>query len=297
MLLSWSAAAIAASCLAALSIVLRRCQPDRWRIVAPLAWETAVVLSLYAFWMKGADWAVTRAGGATGHALWVWRVEQDVHLPSEVWVQHLVLPHPLWVQAVNGFYAIVHVPALIIFLVWLYFRHPDRYTRWRNVGAVLTGICLLIQMIPVAPPRLLPQLGFVDTAVRYGQSVYGTGGIKIAPQLAAMPSVHVGWAVFIAVAVIAVSPSRWRWWVLAHPVLTVFAVVATANHWWLDGIVAGAFLPVAMAVEAMAASAYAGVAAVRATLMRGGRSERVRPAIPAAEIVLVDAAAREDLRR
>ena len=261
MWLSWSAAAGAAIGLAMLSVVMRRAQPDRWRILAPLAWETAVVLTLYAFWMKGADWAVTRAAGATGHGLWVWRVERDVHLPSEVWVQHLVLPHPLWVQAVNGFYAIVHVPALIIFLIWLYFRHPGEYSRWRNIGAVLTGACLLIQMIPVAPPRLLPQLGFVDTAVRYGQSVYGTGGIKIAPQLAAMPSVHVGWAVFVAVAVIAVSPSRWRWWVLVHPALTVFAVVATANHWWLDGIVAAALLPLAMLVEAGAAAAYAALAA------------------------------------
>jgi len=295
MLLSWSAAAIAASCLAALSILLRRTQPQRLRIVGPLAWETAVVLSLYAFWMKGADWAVTRASGATAHGLWIWRVEHDVHLPSEVWVQHLVLPHPLWVQAVNGFYAVVHVPALIIFLVWLYFRHPDRYPRWRNVGAVLTGACLLIQMIPVAPPRLLPQLGFVDTAVRYGQSVYGTGGIKIAPQLAAMPSVHVGWAIFIAVAVISVSPSRWRWWVLAHPVLTMLAVVATANHWWLDGIVAGALLPVAVAVEAMAAAAWAGVSA-RAALLRRDRVRTVFPTGPAAEVALFDAP-REELRR
>src|SRR6202035_1447643 len=107
----------------------------------------------------------------------------------------------------NGFYAVVHVPALIIFLVWLYFRHPERYCRWRNVGAVLTAACFRTEMIPVAPPRLLPQRGFVDTPVRYGQSVYGTGGIKSAPQLAAMPSVHVGWAVFIAVAVISVHTS------------------------------------------------------------------------------------------
>src|SRR5581483_10461320 len=123
---------------------------------------------------------------------------------SELSVQRLFLPHPLWAQAANGFYAVVHVPALIVFLLWMYFRHPTQYAKWRNVGAVLTGACLLIQMVPVAPPRL-------------------------APQLAAMPSVHVGWAVFIAVAVILVSPSRWRWLVLAHPALTALAVVATAN--------------------------------------------------------------------
>jgi hypothetical protein len=257
MLLPWSDAALIALVLALGSVAARRYTSRVARITGPLAWETAIVLALYAFWMKGADWAVTRAGGATGHALWVWHVERDLHLPSELSVQRLFLPHPLWAQAANGFYAVVHVPALIVFLLWMYFRHPDRYARWRNVGAVLTGACLLIQMVPVAPPRLMPQLGFVDTALRYGQSVYGTGGIKIAPQLAAMPSVHVGWAVFIAVAVIMVSPSRWRWLVLAHPALTALAVVATANHWWLDGIVAAALLPVAMGIEAGVAVAWA----------------------------------------
>jgi len=257
MLLSWSAAAVIASCLAAFSLAVRRARPNRGALAAALAWEAAIVLALYAFWMKAADWAVTSSAGAAAHGRWVWRVERDLHLPSEVSVQHLVLPHPLWVQAVNGFYAVVHVPALVVFLVWLFFRHPGVYTRWRNVGAILTGSCLLIQMIPVAPPRLLPDLGFVDTAVRYGQSVYGTGGLKIAPQLAAMPSVHVGWAVFIAVAVIAVSNSRWRWLILLHPALTLFAVVSTGNHWWLDGIVAAALLPCAMALEALAAVGWA----------------------------------------
>jgi hypothetical protein len=57
-----------------------------------------------------------------------------------------------------------------------------------------------------------------------------------------MPSVHVAWAALVALAVIVASSSRWRWWVLAHPVLTVVAVTATANHWWLDGIVATAIL-------------------------------------------------------
>ncbi|HZQ57368.1 MAG TPA: phosphatase PAP2 family protein [Acidimicrobiales bacterium] len=257
MLLPWGDAALIALVLAVASRGARRWPSRAARVAGPLAWETAIVLALYACWMKGADWAVTSAGGATGHGLWVWHVERDLHLPSELSVQRLFLPHPLWAQAANGFYAVVHVPALIVFLLWMYFRHPTQYAKWRNVGAVLTGACLLIQMVPVAPPRLIPQLGFVDTALRYGQSVYGTGGIKIAPQLAAMPSVHVGWAVFIAVAVILVSPSRWRWLVLAHPALTALAVVATANHWWLDGIVAGALLPIAMGVEAGVAAGWA----------------------------------------
>ena len=218
-----------------------------------LALETAIVLGLYALWQEGGSLAVNHVAGAESHGRWVWNAERAMHLPSEVDVQGLVLSHPHLVEALNGFYDIVHVPALIGFLLWLYFRHRDQYAKWRTIGAILTGGCLLVQMIPVAPPRLMPGLGFVDTAMRYKESVYTPGGVGDATQLAAMPSVHVGWAVFIAVAVIAVSKSRWRWLIVTHPAATVFAVVATANHWWLDGIVAAALLPVSAGVYVIGA--------------------------------------------
>jgi hypothetical protein len=89
-------------------------------------------------------------------------------------------------------------------------------------------------LLPVAPPRMLP--GIVDTAMVYGQSVYANG-LPI-DQLSAMPSVHVAWAVLIGYYVWRVSPSRWRFIGPAHSVLTIYFVVATGNHWWLDGIVA-----------------------------------------------------------
>ena len=71
--------------------------------------------------------------------------------------------------------------------------------------------------------------------------MYAISGITV-DQLSAMPSVHVGWAVLVGLGGAPVSRSRYRWWVLIHPVLTVFVVVATANHFWLDGIVAGLLL-------------------------------------------------------
>ncbi len=249
MWLRWDVAAIVAAGLAGFSLALRSTASHRLAVAAGVAKEAAVVLGLYAVWQKAGALAVTSIAGASSHARWIWHVERASRLPSEAAVQRVFLPHPLLVQALNGFYAIVHVPALIVFLLWLYGRHRDRYPEWRNRGALLTGACLLIQMIPVAPPRLLPDLGFVDTAVRYGQSVYGPNGISIAPQLAAMPSVHVAWAVFIAVAVVQTARSPWRWLVVLHPALTLLAVVATGNHWWLDGIVAAALLPPAVLVE------------------------------------------------
>ena len=76
---------------------------------------------------------------------------------------------------------------------------------------LFTGLSLLVQLIPVAPPRMLPADQMVDTAVMYGQSVYGSVAGFRADQLSAMPSVHIGWALLVAVVVVQVSRSRWRW--------------------------------------------------------------------------------------
>jgi hypothetical protein len=256
MLLPWNVAAVMAVCLVAFSLVLKRA-PGRAAAAEGPVRETGVVLALYALWQWGGGIAITHVAGATSHARWVWNFERAVDLPSEVSLQRLVLPHAWLVQFLNIFYDGVHVPALIIFLIWLYFRHRDEYPRWRNIGALATGAMLAVQLIPVAPPRLMPQYGFVDTALRYGESVYGAGGISNAPQLAAMPSVHVGWAIFIAAAVIGVSKSPWRWLILLHPAATVLVVVATANHWWLDGIVAASLVGLAYVVVTLVALAVA----------------------------------------
>ena len=276
MWLAWDTAAYLAAALVVVSVAVRLFRRRSLVVVADVAKEVAVILGLYAIWQRAGDLAVTKIAGAATRGRWIWHAERTLHLPSEVSVQQLVLPHPLLVEALNVFYAVVHVPALIIFLIWLYSRHRRDYPHWRNVGAVLTGASLLIQAIPVAPPRLLPQYGFVDTAAKYGQSVYGPQGIRIAPQLAAMPSVHVAWALLIAVAVIRTSTSKWRWLIVLHPAATTFAVVATANHWWLDGIVAAALLPLAFLI-CQAAHLLVARYRVRAVIAssRGGTGELV----------------------
>jgi PAP2 superfamily len=116
--------------------------------------------------------------------------------------------------------------------------------------AASTAICLLISFIPVAPPRMLPQLGFVDLAARYGQSVYTALGLG-ADQLSAMPSVHVAWAMLVSWAVITSGVSRWRWLILLHPAVTVLVVVGTGNHFWADGIVATAVVAFVLGVRAL----------------------------------------------
>ena len=66
-----------------------------------------------------------------------------------------------------------------------------------------------------------------------------------------MPSVHVCWSVLAAWAVITASTSRWRWLILAHPIVTVFVVVATGNHYWADAIVSIAIVSVVLATQAL----------------------------------------------
>lgn len=108
----------------------------------------------------------------------------------------------------------------------------------RTLVLVFTAVSLLVQVIPVAPPRLLPLTGMTDTGLAYGQSAYGTHAGIDADQLSAMPSIHIGWALLVALVVVATVRSRWRWLALAYPALTTLAVVVTAKHFWLDGIAA-----------------------------------------------------------
>ncbi len=218
--------------------------------IRPFALEAALICTLYSLWRIAGKISVRHVDGAQDRALAIVDLQRWLHLPSELGWQQAILDHPLIVQFANLYYAVAHVPAVIIVLLWLFVWHRADYPPIRNVLALLTGACLLMQLVAVAPPRFLPGLGFVDTAHLYGQSVYTQLGTGAANQMSAMPSLHVGWAVLVGFAAIVASRSRWRWLVLAHPALTIWAVVVTANHWWMDGIVAVAILAAAVGVEA-----------------------------------------------
>jgi PAP2 superfamily len=208
--------------------------------------EIGVIVGLFVLWKVASAVSVTDTAGAFARGQWIWNLERTLRLPSELSVQGAVLGHPGVVQLLNVFYLAAHIGSIVIFLPWLFLRHRAQYRQWRNIIAVFTGVSLLIQLVSVAPPRLLPQFGFVDTAALYHQSAYSHLGPGMVDQLSSMPSIHVGWAIAIAVAVISVSTSRWRWLVIAHPVLTAYAVVATANHFWLDGAAAALLVGLVM---------------------------------------------------
>jgi PAP2 superfamily len=236
--LTWQQATALTGGLLVVALVLYQSPQPRLRAAGPFAREAGVIAGLYALWQLAGTLSVLGTTGAFQRAQWLRRTERSLYLPSEARVQRLITGHPLIVQASNLFYASMHFGVLFAFLAWLFVRHRDRYPSIRLTLALTTLVCLLVQLVPVAPPRLLP--GYTDTAAEYNQSVYSLG---LAPdQLSAMPSVHVAWAVLVGWAVVSISTSRWRWLAVAHPVLTVFVVAATANHFWLDGVVAVAIL-------------------------------------------------------
>jgi hypothetical protein len=247
--LSWQQSAVVAAVLVSASVVLRSPRWPRLAGTAAFAREAGLLVGLFGLWQLAGSFSVIGPGGALGRARWIWHFERAIGLPSEAAIQRVFLPHPLLVQFFNLYYDTLHFTVLLVTLAWLFVWHRDRYRQVRTTLVAFTAACLLVQLIPVAPPRMLPGTGLVDTGVLYHQSVYATVAGFQPDQLSAMPSVHVGWALLVAVAVISTARSGWRWLAAGYPVMTVLAVIVTANHFWLDGIVAAALLVIVLCVQ------------------------------------------------
>ena len=267
---TWSQAAIAAVIAGLVALILRRSRPTRFgEIAGPAALEFAFVASLYSIWRMAKNLPLTQADGAIDRAYDIVAVQEFLRLPSELSLQLFVLDHDWLARFSAYYYAVAHVPGIVIFLVWLYARHREVYPHWRNALAILTAFCLFIRFVKVAPPRYLTDLGYVDVSVIYGIDVYGEAGTGVSSQFAAMPSLHVAWAAVVAFGALAASTSRWRWIGMVHLVMTTLVIAATGHHWWLDGIVALALLWVSLRLDTVGRRA---VRAMRATLVAEGEA-------------------------
>ena len=221
-------------------------------------WIEAIVVygSYHAY-----EWARAGVKGsprtANAHAEQVHRLEKASGLLIERHVQDWFLPHIRLAQFFDIYYGTVHFILPVVTLVVLWRMAPDRYVRMRRTIFALTLLALFgFATWPLAPPRLWPSEArpfLVDTAVKVGGlGPLDSGGMKDLSNLyAAMPSLHVGWSSWCA---LSLTPLLWarrhRVWavlVLVDPVLTTLAVMATGNHWILDGIVGVLFLAVAYA--------------------------------------------------
>lgn len=178
--------------------------------------------------------------------------QQTLGILNEMHLQELIVSSDASIWLLNRYYFFAHFLGTAIWVVWMYTRHYEHYGRVRRVLFGTTFSALVIHVaFPLAPPRWFPDMGFVDTLQEHGPKIYDAEAISnTANQIAAMPSLHVGWALIGAWAIIKASTSQWRWIAALHPAGMTAAVVLTANHWWLDAIIAALLVAVVWAADA-----------------------------------------------
>ncbi|MCJ7490819.1 MAG: phosphatase PAP2 family protein [Dehalococcoidia bacterium] len=193
---------------------------------------------LFYFLVRGS--VVDRTSEALAHGFRILNLEREVGFAWELQLQTLILGRGFLIQLFNGIYFWLDFPLIILIGLWLYFRHRRQYTLTRDAMLISGGIALIIyHLFPVAPPRFLSDLGFVDTMAMYSNLSYQAQSTQpFVNPYAAVPSLHVGWPILLAVGVIAATRVKPIWLLIALlPVAQFFAVVFTANHFIFDAMV------------------------------------------------------------
>ncbi|MBN3928221.1 phosphatase PAP2 family protein [Streptomyces verrucosisporus] len=177
---------------------------------------------------------------ALRNADWLWEAERALGIAVEQSLNHAVNGVTWLIVTMNYYYATLHFIVTIGVLVWLYRRHPGRYAATRTVLFATTAVALLgYYLYPLAPPRLMESVHFIDTV-----KVHGTWGsmasgdmASVSNQYAAMPSMHIGWSVWCGITLALLAAPLWvkiLGWL--YPALTLVVIVCTANHFWLDAV-------------------------------------------------------------
>ncbi|TXS45015.1 DUF2029 domain-containing protein [Streptomyces sp. uw30] len=175
---------------------------------------------------------------AEEHGEEIHSIERALHIDIEYWANHAVVKVD-WLRSFFDFYyESFHFGVPLAILAVLYWRRPTDY-RWARTAIGFATVFALIGfwLYPLAPPRLMPGLGFIDTVhgvQDFSQPDYGTL-TELTNQYAAMPSLHFGWSLWCGIVIVMLAP---KWWMkalgLLHPLFTVTAIVVTGNHWVLD---------------------------------------------------------------
>jgi len=213
-----------------------RAEPTRPRVRVRV--ELALGLSVFAYYL-----VVSQLGGAPRHARAVRHAESLYGLEQALWLDiepslnRALRPHHMLVTLANYEYATTYVVSALALLSWLLVRRPEQYRSARTSFLLMNVVAIsCFALWPTAPPRLVPGQGFVDT-VRLGQT-WGSWGSPVgdhANQLAAMPSLHFAWAVWVSVMLAWFGHHLWLQGIsAAHVALTFVVIVATGNHYVLD---------------------------------------------------------------
>jgi hypothetical protein len=250
--------------------------PERVRAIRRPRWwqEILFVLAVYYLYSLVRNAAPEHTLGAFHRAGSVLSLERHLHIDVEHSLNHLVAGHAWLAYTSDYYYATLHFIVTIGVLVWLYVRHPLRYRSIRTV-LIATNLTALVGFwfVSLAPPRMLP--GFVDTLVKFHTwgSIASGDIAKESNQFAAMPSLHVGWALWCALAIVTLAERRWvRVLGALYPVCTVFVVLGTGNHFVLDAIGGVLALGIGLAAERLLSGRHA--YSRTATLHASGSPER-----------------------
>lgn len=191
------------------------------------------------------------AADALANAERIIDLERSIGLYLELDLQQAFVDHRWFIQFWNLFYGTFHFAVTVFALVWVYRRFPHLYARHRSTFLCTTGLALAgFALFPLMPPRLLSNCGefggCLATLHPYVDTVTDVGGLwsfdsgtmqSVSNQYAAMPSLHFAWATWCALVIWPIVSNRTaRGLVAAYPIATLFAVIVTGNHFWLDAV-------------------------------------------------------------
>jgi MFS superfamily sulfate permease-like transporter len=187
------------------------------------------------------------------HAVGVLHIEKGLDIAWEQTLNRVVSSHFWLAVSADYAYATLHYLVTPLVLIWMWRRHRDAYPRARTNLMVATVIGLVgFSLLPVAPPRMLP--GFVDTMAQYsgagwwGEQASAPRGLgSFTNQFAAMPSLHVGWALWCGWQMVRHGKhTATRVFGVAYPTFITVVVMATGNHYLLDALAGVAVVFLAM---------------------------------------------------
>jgi hypothetical protein len=218
----------------------------------PRLWTQALVI-FWLLWLYDAinNLSPLRQRTALAHAAAVLRVERVLHINVELSLNLWTRAHPLIGLVLSNFYDSAHFVVTLAVIGWLWYRRPNMYRPLRDVLVLINVIGMAVfWLYPLAPPRMLTTAGFVDVVTAsHAVGSWHTGVLASqANEYAAMPSLHIAWAVWSAIGLWMITDRRWvRVVAVLYPALAVVAVMATANHFLMDVLGGGLTVLVAIA--------------------------------------------------
>jgi membrane-associated phospholipid phosphatase len=198
------------------------------------------------YWLYTFTRAMVRGDEAVAmhNASVIMNVEKALGIFREPWLQAKA-SHVEWlIRGLGWFWSNVHLPVILGCLLWMYFARRHYYGFFRNWFLTINVLGIaMYTMLPTAPPRLVPSSGIVDTMYVLSPHSLPWGiTSSTANPYAAMPSLHMAYALFVACCVVLLSRSVWAKWLFGlYPVVIGFAIIVTGNHWFLDAL-AGALV-------------------------------------------------------